>query len=189
MSGGRVQDRQLKHPPIDVADQAVLFGDRQERPGGDHLAAGRDQPHEQLVVSGRAGGDLDDRLGVEHEPILVERVADPPDPAERFELATLAQLTRLAFGDVTKRDHAAGPVLQVHGCRGVGHRHRRAVLAPESILVGMDRLAGDADLRQGAVLDRVGRAVGVGVMKRRVRAAADQLGGRVIAQQLARRRD
>ena len=139
MPGCGVEDRQLEHPSIDVPDQAVLLGDRQERFRGDHLAVGRDQPDEQLMVNGRAGGDLDDRLGVEHEPVIVERVADPSDPAQGFELATLAQLTGLAFGDVAKRDHAARPVVQLHGRRGIGHRHRRAVFAPESILVGMDR--------------------------------------------------
>ena len=110
-----IHHRQLKHSPIDVADQSVLFGDRQERRRGDHLARRRDQAHEQFVVSGPARRDLDDRLRVEHQTILVKRIADPSDPAQGLELSTLPQGAALLFGDVAERDHTARPILKIHG--------------------------------------------------------------------------
>ena len=121
---GQHRDRPAHDPAVDLADQVVALGHGEERPGRDQLAGRVDHPQQQLVLAGPARGEVDDRLRVEHEAVLVERVADlvgpgqaPADPA----------VGRRAVGD--RVPVAAGVLGLVHGQVGL-HEHRVRREAP-----------------------------------------------------------
>jgi hypothetical protein len=66
-------------PAVDVLDQAEALGDGKERGRRDQVAVVSDHAKKKLVP-GRLGhrcADRLDRLGVEHEAVVLEGVADP----------------------------------------------------------------------------------------------------------------
>ena len=67
-------------PAVDRADHAAALGHRQERARQDHVAVAADHPQQQLVVRDLPAVEVDDRLGVHLEALLVERAADAIGP-------------------------------------------------------------------------------------------------------------
>jgi hypothetical protein len=55
---------------------------------------------QQFVLNGRAGGQVDDRLRVQDEALLVECRADAPEPDRVADVELQLRLTFLALGDV-----------------------------------------------------------------------------------------
>ena len=88
------------HPAIDVADRSVLLGRRQERGRRDQRAAGVAHADQQLALDRLARGEVDDRLSVQLEAILLERAPDLPEPGDVLELGVQRCLALLALGDV-----------------------------------------------------------------------------------------
>ena len=67
-----------------------------------------DHSQQQFVHDDLAGVQVDDRLGVENEAVLVEGVSDPPDPVHRLSLAFAMLLGRPAGADVAEHDDDPG---------------------------------------------------------------------------------
>ena len=127
-----------RHPAVDLADQVEALGDREERVRADHGLVAIDHPQQQLVSRGPTAGQRDDRLGVEHEAVLVERLLDPSHPTQRLELAPAAFVLDLAQGDVGEDDDEP-LAIACHDRRGrIGDREQLAVLAREHVVVDAD---------------------------------------------------
>ena len=105
-SGGRESDGLGDDPPVDLADQPVLLGYRQEAAGQDDFVVAPDHPQQQLLA-GPAAGEGHDGLGVQDEPVLVDRVADASEPREGVELPLGGGLFLLLLGDVAEDDDDA----------------------------------------------------------------------------------
>ena len=99
-------DGLLDDPLIDLGDQAVLLGHPQERVRSDDLTASPDHAEEKLLA-GLTSAEGDDGLGVQDQPVLVQRLTDSPDPAERGQLTLDAEPFRVLRTDVPKDDHGA----------------------------------------------------------------------------------
>jgi hypothetical protein len=177
VAGGGITHRQLEDAAIDLLDEVVLLGDREERAGRDDLAVDSDHPHEQLVLNRLAGHHVENRLGVEDQTVGVERIADPPDPAHRLQLTADPQLTRLQLGDVAECDDAAGATAEVDRRRRERHRDRGAVLALEAVIVAARGAPAGDHGGERAVRERVRTVTHELAMERRVRAEAEQLVG------------
>ena len=67
-------------PAVDLLDEVEALGDLQERAGRDQVAVVVEHAHQQLVLGDLAGAQVEDRLRVQHEAVVLERVADPLDP-------------------------------------------------------------------------------------------------------------
>jgi hypothetical protein len=78
--GRHERQRVFDDPAIDVDHHAEALGRRQEAAGRHELAVAIEHPHEDLLADRRARRDVDDRLREQHHALLVDRVADPPDP-------------------------------------------------------------------------------------------------------------
>ena len=90
-------DRAPDDPAIDRGHEVEALGDGQEGGGGDELAAGAVHPQQQLVLRDLAAGEVDDRLRVEDEAVLGERVADHVGPRHP-RLETLLLVLRRRVG-------------------------------------------------------------------------------------------
>ena len=73
---GELLDRGAHDPAVEFSDQAELLGGLDELHRRDHLAVDPDHPQQDLVVGRGVGRELDDRLPVQDEAVLVERAAD-----------------------------------------------------------------------------------------------------------------
>ena len=81
-----------------------------------------------------------------------------------------------ALGDIGEGDDRAADDPVMHElARDVFHREGGAVLAPEDLVVHAHRLFGVQRRLDRAVLVRIGRAVGLGVVDQLVRVSADNL--------------
>ena len=140
--GGALGD----HPAVDVADRAVLLRGGQERARRDQLAVAPAHADQQLALHRLAGGEIDDRLRVHLEAVLLERPPDLAEAGDLVELGLQRRLARLALGDV---DHLP----EQHVDRAVGLEHRRdADRRPHLGAVGPRvALLGDAGRSRAAV--------------------------------------
>ncbi len=75
-----MQDRLLGDPDVNVAHQVVGLCGGEEDPRRDETVIAVAQPDEQLMIDDLAGGDLDDRLGVQDEAVFLEPFADACGP-------------------------------------------------------------------------------------------------------------
>ena len=75
------------HPAIDLVDQATSLGGGKEVQRSHQHAVAVAQTQQQLVLDDLASGEINDRLGVQEEAIMVEAVADPSDPGLAVGLA------------------------------------------------------------------------------------------------------
>ena len=83
----------LPHDPaIDLLDQPVLLGGGEEPDRRDDRPVAVDHPQQQLVRDDLASVHVDDRLRIEHQAILIQRVTDPTDPGQRLQLPPVALL-------------------------------------------------------------------------------------------------
>ena len=107
------------HPLVDLLDQAEALGGVDERGGHDDLAVVADHAQQQLVLGDAVGRELEDRLAVQDEAVLVERAADLVGPVQA-DLHAADVLAAVAGGDVVAV--AAGLLGRVH--REVGADHQ-----------------------------------------------------------------
>ena len=63
----------------------------------------------------RPSAEVDDRLGVQDEPVLVEGVADSPDPAQLLELPLDAETLCGLLADVGEHDDCSVDLVGVKG--------------------------------------------------------------------------
>ena len=85
---GRLQEVEClgQDPGVEPIRQAVSLGDVQKAVGRDEIAPIIDRPDEQLELDDRGGVEVDDRLGVEHERVVV---AATPAPSSARQSAVL----------------------------------------------------------------------------------------------------
>ena len=108
----RRQPCRLSHDPsVDLGDQAELLGGREEAVGRDDLPLGGHHPDEQLVLDDGIHLEVDDRLCIEDEAVLIEGIPDAPHPAQLLELALEPQLLGQPFADVVEDEDRAAEVL------------------------------------------------------------------------------
>ena len=91
----------------------MLLRGGQERARRDQLAVAAAHADEQLALHRLAGGEIDDRLRVHLEAVLLERAPDLAEAGDLVELGLQRRLARLALGDV---DHL--PEQHVDGAVG-----------------------------------------------------------------------
>ena len=84
---------------IDLLDQAEPLGGREKGAREDQLAAVVTHPQENLELAGAVVGEVDDRLGDEHEPLLLDRDADPLGPGDAAAHAPCGGLPGRIDGD------------------------------------------------------------------------------------------
>jgi hypothetical protein len=87
-------------------DQPVLLRYRQKSAEQDDFVVASDHAQEQLLA-GRAVGEGHDGLGVQDEPVLVDRVADASEPREGVELSLAAACS--FFSSVMSRKTTTAP--------------------------------------------------------------------------------
>jgi hypothetical protein len=85
------------HPAVDRGGKVEALSGRQELARHDQLAVLAEHSHEQLLLHHRSAGQLDDRLAVQHEAVVLDRV---PDPERPLDLRAQRVLALLALGDV-----------------------------------------------------------------------------------------
>jgi len=108
-------DRAPHHPLVDLPDQAVALGHGQEGGRRDQLAERVAHAQQQLVLVDLAAGEVHDRLGLQHQALLVERIADRVGPGE-----ARGQPGRGVLGGAVAGDLVAAALLGlVHGQVGV----------------------------------------------------------------------
>ena len=148
---GRQADSFGEDPPVDLGDEPVPLGPREEHARENDLAVASDHPKEELFAP-LFVGERHDRLGVQNEAILVEGITDAPDPAERGELSLEGGLLLLLLGDVAEdHDHAlVGGAVPESGC-GVGDRQHGAVSADEGVIGDPNSAPRGRDLQDGAL--------------------------------------
>jgi hypothetical protein len=119
--------------------------------------------------------------------VLEQRVQGAPPLARLGQRARQLGVRGAPGAHVLEGEHRAVPLARrAHQCadrsgdRGedVGHRHRRAVLAPEHLGVAAAALPAMARGEQRALLGRIRAAVGVAVVDQRVLVTPDELGSR-----------
>ena len=109
-------------------------------PGGIDRPVGPEHPHEHLAANPLAAGELEDRLRVQAEAVVVDRIAHLADPGEPLGPAALedlvavaAALLRLVQGDVGGDDQLligrAGVPVEQHGPGAGPRRQPRLELA------------------------------------------------------------
>ena len=81
-SAPSMRDRARDDPAVDRRHQVEALGDGEEGGGRDQLAVGAAHAQQQLVLGRLAGREVDDRLGVQHEAVLGQRVADHVRPRD-----------------------------------------------------------------------------------------------------------
>ena len=120
---GEQREHLIQHHPVDLPDQPVALGRRQEARRWHERAIGPvGQAHERLVVGHTAVGERDDRLVAQHEAVLaqcaVQACKPGPPPSAR---------TRAAG----RRDRGGpGGVRGVAGCARWRHRQVHARRRP-----------------------------------------------------------
>ena len=167
---GEQVDRLAGDPLVDLLDQAEALRGVDEGGGHDDLAVVADHAQQQLVLGDRVGRELQDRLAVEDEAVLVERAADLVGPVEA-DLHAADVLAAVGGGDVVAV--AAGLLGRVHrevGARPSGPR-RAGSSSPKQtmpievvieIALALERQAPLADRLEHALGDAL-RGVAVGV--------------------------
>ena len=88
-------------PAVDLGRQPEALGERQERGGEDQLVVVAEHAQQQLVLADLARAQVADRLGVQDEAVVVERAAQPVQPAHAVADALRASALR-------RDDRAAG---------------------------------------------------------------------------------
>ena len=107
---GEQRDRVLGDPPVDLLHHPEPFGDVEERARRDVVAVFVAHPQQQLVLARAAGREVDDRLCQKHEPVMLERCADPLRPRD----AALHRRALLLAGRVELRAVTPGVLGVVH---------------------------------------------------------------------------
>ena len=112
------------------------------------------------MLDDRVRLEVDDRLRVEDKAVLVESVANAPDPVELLKLALDPKTLGRSLGDVVE-----DPPLKSHpGPYAAGRRCRRPgidpVAAGERVVVDVKGLAASPNVAYRALLHRAGRAIG-----------------------------
>ena len=160
-------------PAVDLVDQVEALGDRREPVLGPITEPSRAIIRSSSLMSnGPTAGQRDDRLGVQYEAVLVERLLDPSHPKQPLEFAAAAFVLDLAQGDVVE-DHDEPLAIACHDRRGgIRDREQLAVLARKHVVVDADARASGANARQRAILHREGRAIRMLVVRRLVHRAA-----------------
>ena len=111
-------DRALHHVTVDQLQHAVVFGDLQERAGQDQLAIAAVQPQQGVVNRMIVALQIDDRLEMQDEALLIEGFAQPLHPG----------LDALDFGAVHRigveqlKPVAADPRRRLHALAGFRQR-------------------------------------------------------------------
>ena len=98
-------------------DQAEALGRGQEGTGRDQLAALALHPQQQLAVFDLAGRELENRLEVQYEAVVIEGVLNPLRPGQLGHRPRPPRLTRRVDDDAV----APGGLGGVHGQIGVDH--------------------------------------------------------------------
>jgi hypothetical protein len=130
--------RSRDHPAVDRGGEAEALGRREEVARHDQLAVVVQHAHEQLLLDDLAARQIHDRLAVQHEPVVLDRVADAERP---LHLGAERVLALVALGHVDRDAAHAGD----------------AVLVPQREL--LDEVAALASVHRDALLglDRAAR--------------------------------
>src|ERR1700691_4678804 len=121
-------DHLADHHAVDLLDQAIALGGRQEAAGRRERAAGIvRQADQRLVVGDRSPLQRDDRLVVKHEQVLAQRVAQAPKPRARMQPGRRGETGRsgwIAPAPVLLRAHVARTDYEAGAGVGCGSWHR-----------------------------------------------------------------
>ncbi len=121
-------DHLADHHAIDLLDQAVALSCGQEAARWRERAAGIvGQPDQRLVVRDGSSLQRDDRLVVEHEQVLAQRVAQAPQPRSRVQPGRRGEVGRtgwVAPAPVLLRAHIARSDDEAGAGVGRGSWHR-----------------------------------------------------------------
>ena len=161
----RPEQRQhlLEDHPVDVADQPVALGRRQEVPGGDQRAVRFvGEAQQRLVVGDAPSLQRDDRLEVQHEQLVLQRAPQAREPRAPVQARGRAEARgQRARGDGAAHAAArrgAGRPAAVRGGLGGGRaQHPRECLRRRRELTCL-RTLGASDARPSAA--RRGRSYG-----------------------------
>ena len=150
---GDQADRLLDHPRVDHGNQSQALGDRQERARRQRPILVVEHPQQQLVLGDASSiCQIDDRLAVQREAVLVDRVAEPLELAEPpgclvlaghgdgvLDEGVAARSLCLVHREVGARQHLRGGGAVEHGNAHAG-RHRRQLLAERHLALacGLD---------------------------------------------------
>ena len=118
------------------------------------------------MLHGPSRPDIDDRLRVQHEAVVVERVPDALDPQKIAALAGGVPVLPLARRDVTDdEDEAADAVLGLERGHHEPGGKEAPVAADEDVIVDLGRTSLELRDDERAGRGIPGRAVGAGVME------------------------
>src|ERR1700686_5513845 len=103
------------------------------------------------MPSDLAALQIDDRLGVQHEAVLIECVPDRAHPGEGLELAFSTLLLGPASADVAEDDDDSGVLVDGDRCGAVAARQRPPAATREVIVLVPDGRACAQRAQQWAV--------------------------------------
>jgi hypothetical protein len=149
--GGDEPDGAAQDVDVELGREAEALDGGHERPRADHRAVGPLQAGEDLVARDRVALDVEERLRVEEDAVVLERGADLVGPARLLGVPAQVELGGAALRDVRdlQRPAREAPVRVAHG----GARDLEPVVAELLRIPGArveqpaDRLPGELGVR------------------------------------------